>query len=488
MSCTTVLVGKKASNDGSTMIARNDDGFYDVKKLVVVPPEKQPRKYKSVISHLTIDLPDNPMSYTCCPNVDLKDGIWAATGINSANVGMTATETTTTNARVLGCDPYVTYRKAKSKKEKDIPGGIGEEDLVVLVLPYIHSAKEGVIRLGQLIEQYGTYESNGIAFNDENEVWWFESIGGHHWMARKVKDEEYVIMPNQFGLDRFDLDDAFGRQKENMCSADLKEFIEANHLDTNNDGTFNPRLIFGSHDDQDHVYNTPRAWYMARYFNPRTYQWDGDNADFTPESDDIPWSLVPERKITVEDVKYILSSYYQGTEYNPYSSNTSDHKGMYRSIGIARTGVMTINQIRSDVPERIKAVEWVCFGPNPFNAMIPVYANTDRIPGYLSKVEINVDTANFYWTSRLIAALAESDYASTIQIINRYQNAAAAKGRQLIHEYDLRIKEEGYKPQTIHEANEIICREIMTIASDTLSKVLLEASRKMKCNYNRADN
>ena len=60
MSCTTVLVGKKASNDGSTMIARNDDGFYDVKKLVVVPPEKQPRKYKSVISHLTIDLPDNP--------------------------------------------------------------------------------------------------------------------------------------------------------------------------------------------------------------------------------------------------------------------------------------------------------------------------------------------------------------------------------------------------------------------------------------------
>ena len=295
-------------------------------------------------------------------------------------------------------------------------------------------------------------------------------------------------MPNQFGLDRFDLDDAFGRQKENMCSADLKEFIETNHLDTNNDGTFNPRLIFGSHDDQDHVYNTPRAWYMARYFNPRTYQWDGDNADFTPESDDIPWSLVPERKITVEDVKYILSSYYQGTEYNPYSSNTSDHKGMYRSIGIARTGVMTINQIRSDVPERIKAVEWVCFGPNPFNAMIPVYANTDRIPGYLSKVEINVDTANFYWTSRLIAALAESDYASTIQIINRYQNAAAAKGRQLIHEYDLRIKEEGYKPQTIHEANEMICKEIMTIASDTLTKVLLEASRKMKCNYNRADN
>ena len=227
---------------------------------------------------------------------------------------------------------------------------------------------------------------------------------------------------------------------------------------------------------------------MARYFNPHTYRWEGDNADFTPESDDIPWSFVPERKITVEDVKYILSSYYQGTEYNPYSSNTSDHKGMYRSIGIARTGVMTINQIRSDVPESIKAVEWVCFGPNPFNAMIPFYAHTDRIPSYLSKVETGVDTSNFYWTSRLIAALAESDYASTIQIINRYQNATAAKGRQLIHEYDVRIKAEGYNEKLIHEANDKICKEIQMIASDTLSKVLLEASKKMKCNYNRADN
>ena len=54
MACTTILVGKKASYDGSTMIARNDDGHYDVKKLVVVDPKKQPKKYKSVISHVEV--------------------------------------------------------------------------------------------------------------------------------------------------------------------------------------------------------------------------------------------------------------------------------------------------------------------------------------------------------------------------------------------------------------------------------------------------
>ena len=61
MPCTTILVGKKASYDGSTMIARNDDGFFDVKKLIVVDPKNQPRKYKSVLGQLEIELPDDPL-------------------------------------------------------------------------------------------------------------------------------------------------------------------------------------------------------------------------------------------------------------------------------------------------------------------------------------------------------------------------------------------------------------------------------------------
>ena len=64
MSCTTILVGKKASYDGSTMIARTDDGHFDVKKLVVVKPDDQPRKYKCVRSQLELELPDKPLRYT----------------------------------------------------------------------------------------------------------------------------------------------------------------------------------------------------------------------------------------------------------------------------------------------------------------------------------------------------------------------------------------------------------------------------------------
>ena len=125
MPCTTVLVGRNAANNCSTMIARTDDGRFDVKKLVVMEPKDRKNTYTSVIGHLTIELPDDPMRCTACPSVDPKNGVWAATGVNEANVGMTATETITSNPRVLAADPLVTFRKAKTKKEKDVLGGIG---------------------------------------------------------------------------------------------------------------------------------------------------------------------------------------------------------------------------------------------------------------------------------------------------------------------------------------------------------------------------
>ena len=487
MGCTTILVGRKASNDGSTMIARTDDGHFDTKKLTVVTPKQQKKKYKSVLSHVEITLPDDPLSYTASPSVDPKSGIWAATGINAAGVGMTATETITSNPRVLSADPLVELKKAKSRREKETPGGIGEEDIVVLVLPYIRTAREGVLRLGALLERYGTYESNGVAFNDEKEIWWMETIGGHHWMARRVPDEAVVVMPNQFGMDGFDLEDAFGKQEAHLCSADLREFIAENRLDCNQNGAFNPRAVFGSHSDQDHVYNTPRAWYMGRFLCPRRYRWDGPDADFTPESDDIPWSFVPERKLAAEDVKYILSSNYQGTPYNPYLNHDTGLRGKYRSIGINRTGVTSICQIRPDVPAPIRGIEWICFASTTFDAMLPLYTNVDKMPDYLSKVTLDCSTENFYWASALLGALADHSYNQCVQLVDRYQAAVMTGGRRLLREYDRKMIDSG-DFSLAAEANEALAKLAKEETTKVLNKVLLAAAETMKNGYNRADN
>ncbi len=482
MGCTTILVGKNASFDGSTMVARTEDapsGVFRAKKFVNVAPEEQPRKYKSVISKVEIDLPNNPVRYTAVPNAILDNGIWGQCGANEYNVSMSATETITSNERVLGADPLVDC-------------GIGEEDIYTIVMPYIASAREGVTFLGNLLEKYGTYEMNGIAFQDENEIWWLETIGGHHWMARRVPDDSYVIMPNQLGIDKFDFDDAFGAKKEFMCSADLLDFVKKYHLDLSIDGDFNPRHAFGSRSDADHTYNTPRAWILQRYFNPTSNTYDGINADYRPDSDNLPWARIPEKKITVEDIKYALSHHYQGTEYDSYSKDIhSVKKGTLRPIGINRTNFLGLVQIRPYMPDELKCLQWLAIGSCVFNAIVPFYTNINRTPDYLANTTNQVTTENFYWTNRLIAALCDAHFADTASHIERYQLKVQSQSTALINKYDEKFIAEKISKDNakdfLEKANDNIADELKVQTDDLLDKALYTASCNMKNKFARSD-
>ena len=199
----------------------------------------------------------------------------------------------------------------------------------------------------------------------------------------------------------------------------------------------NPRSDFGSHDDADHVYNTPRAWFMERYFNPHTSVWDGPAAEYTPASDTIPWCRVPERKITVEDVKYVLSSHFQGTPYDPYASyGDPSVRGSYRSIGVNRTDVLALFQIRPYGNRSARTVEWLAFSSNVFNVLAPFYTCITAVPAYLSNTTEEVSTDNFYWSERMIAALADAHYGKCLPHIERYQEAVLSQGHRIISMYD----------------------------------------------------
>ena len=474
MSCTTILVGKKASYDGSTIIARDDDsgsGRYDPKKFIAVAPQDQPRHYRSVLSHVEIDLPDNPCRYSIVPNVLPNRGILAEAGVNERNVAMSATETIAVNERVLAADPLVELQPAnEAANTPEVPGGIGEEDVITLVLPYVTTAREGVARLAELLETYGTYESNGIIISDVNEIWYVETIGGHHWIARRVPDDCYATIPNQLGIDDFDFDDAFNAQREFMCSADLREFMDAHHLDRtmsaaasggfgfqstsafgnggmNGGGNsssgaalghnhFNPRTAFGTATTKDRIYNTPRAWYMQRHLNP-SEDWDSPAARYTPESDDIPWCRVPEDKVSLEDVDFLLSSHFEGTPYDPYgTTGTAESRHRYRPIGVNRTGHMVAIQVRPYVPAANRTVMWVSFGSGPFTAAAPFYANVNDTSAYLRDTTPEVSTGNLYWTNRLIAVVADAHWYETNRFIEGYAEGVRAFGHRLIERTD----------------------------------------------------
>ena len=109
------------------------------------------------------------------------------------------------------------------------------------------------------------------------------------------------------------------------------------------------------------------------------------------------------------------------------------------------------------------------------------------MPKYLSDVALDVSTENFYWGTRLIGALADHNYATSIQFIERYQMAVSSQGHQIINEYDKKMIEAG-KFDLMNEANEKLAAMAKKETTNTLNNVLLDASKNMKNNYNRADN
>ena len=109
------------------------------------------------------------------------------------------------------------------------------------------------------------------------------------------------------------------------------------------------------------------------------------------------------------------------------------------------------------------------------------------MPQYVSNVSLDCDTNNFYWSNRLIGCLADSNFGTAIQHIERYQAAIMNEGTKLINEYDKKFIE-SKNIKVIAEANEKLCAMAKRVTTDTLNKVLLNASQHMKNGYSRADN
>lgn len=462
-SCTTILVGKKASIDGSTMIARNEDSgsaASNPQKFIVMHPENQPKVYKSVQSGFEITLPDNPLRYTSTPDAADGFGIWGESGINSANVAMTATETITTNARVLGVDPFEM-------------NGIGEEDMLTIVLPYIRSAKEGVLRLGAILEQYGTYESNGIAFSDHDEVWYLETIGGHNWAAVRIPDDAYVVAPNRFNIDHFDFDSA-----DTLCSTGLQEMIETYHLNPDFEG-YNLRHIFGSASVKDTRYNNPRAWYVQKFFNPEVEQ--------QPMDQDLPFICRANRKISVEDVKWALSSHFENTEFDPYGEGDETTKNMFRTIGLNRNQECHILQLRNDVPKEIAGVHWLAFGPNTFNAVVPFYANVLDTPACYRDTTDTFDITKIHWLSHTIALLGDSNYNLYSDMQSRFERDTVATCRHLQLQADKEALQQDNLQQYLTDINEQFASISFKNTNKLLGDMMAVGTKKMKLNYSLAD-
>ena len=195
--CTTIIVGKKASADGSIIFGRTADthGLSPV-RFEYREAREDGAFFTDPSNGFSCPLPGNACGYLTMPGIDIEtDGSWDEATINDHGVCISATESIYTNEKAKAVDPLV-------------DDGIGEQSIHALTAPYIHTAREGVKYLGKLIDRYGNAdEGNGVIFGDRDEVWYMEIYAGHQWAAVRIPDDCYVIAPNDGRIGKIDVSD-----------------------------------------------------------------------------------------------------------------------------------------------------------------------------------------------------------------------------------------------------------------------------------------
>ncbi|MFY3752449.1 C69 family dipeptidase [Lacticaseibacillus paracasei] len=411
--CTSMVVGKKASLDGATYISRNEDRLVAIyPKRFVVQPAVTGRKetYVSPYNNLTVPLPESGYRYTSTPDADQSAGPNEEDGFNEKNVGESATESVYANERVLAYDPF-------------IKNGLAEDSMTTLVLPFINSARDGVRYLGELVKKYGSAEGNGVQFNDQDEVWYMEIVTGHQWVAVRIPDDCYAVAANQIAIQDIDFNDP-----DNYMWADgIQDFVKDHNLNPDAD-RWNFRHIFGTDTEKDHHYNTPRVWFAQRYLNPEIEQ--------DPESAELPFIRKANRKISVEDIQYIMKSHFNETKFDPLGHGNEHDRKTYRAISLSRTANSHILQMRDANQNGAAGVQWVGFGIPAFCPHVPFFTNAIDTDKSYSEFPKKMDLSSAYWLYEALAMVVESHYAEFIEDDLAYQKDLNEWARRKIAEVD----------------------------------------------------
>lgn len=445
--CTSILVGKKASIDGSTLIGRNEDCKATWPKHFIVHHHKEYKSkqtFKAKENNFKLNLPTIRYKYTATPEWTDKFGLFEEEGINEYNVAMSATESAYANSYVLGFDPLV----------KD---GINEASIVTVVLPYIKSAREGVQRLGDIVNQYGANESNGILFSDSDEVWYFEIGSGHHWVAMKIPDNSYAVVSNRLAIQNIDFND----HKNFMWSNGIQQFVNQYHLNNSTDDSFNFRNIFGTRDEADMYYNNPRVWYGQKMFNPEIKQ--------HPESHDLPFIKKPSHLISIQEAQKFLSSHYEGTPFDPVGRGSSDDKKRYRPISLAKAQESHVLQIRPNLPSAIAGIHWLSMGVAAQSVFVPFFSGIIDTPEEYKIGNLTYSPKSAYWIFKLVGVLMDPYYNHFIDNINDVQKKLSIKFQQIIIDTDHQFNQCHQEEQS----------DYVTKISNKCAKIAMQAYREL---------
>ncbi|MEA5014915.1 MAG: C69 family dipeptidase [Candidatus Limiplasma sp.] len=374
--CTTVIVGRDASADGSLIYGRTVDGEgFETTQIVTVPAQTLSEPYRFVSRHngLTLELPAESCQYVMTPAApSMGVGVWAESALNEHGVSISATESIYGGPELLQYDPYV-------------PNGVSEESIATLVIPYVKTAREGVARLGSIVTEHGSAEGCGVIIADETQAWYMEIYSGHHWLAVRAPDDQAAVIANDAMIGCADIDDT-----ENvLASPDFWQLAQENGFLVEVNAKPHAALTYGQpHRD----YSQIRVWAGQRYFVPSQAQ----RYDVTHTYELF---FTPDRPIELQDVMELTRYRFEDTLYNANEHN------QWRPIGINRALLVHLFWYRPKLP----TVSWVALANSEFSVFLPMYGNLTSTPAAYTYDCNTYDENSAYSVYRWLSTLASLD-------------------------------------------------------------------------------
>ncbi|NUQ62752.1 MAG: C69 family dipeptidase [Pirellulales bacterium] len=456
--CTTVLVGRAATADGSVLLATSCDGNI-MGRVYVLPAAEYP---KGATVRMFYDFPapstwqehfdqvkrgythvgDLPIqrTYRCILVAGhLADSITG--GINEHGVSM--------GIEFMPMKPKLANRKGAVSTCSNH----WTTSLIANGLMQAKTAREAVRRMGAMAEKFGfTYywapdAGCAIPVVDRKEAWIMEIFGpgkdwtpdsgkpGAVWCAQRVPDGEATCNANRSRIGEVDPANA----DRFLASPNL--YLLAEELGLWKRGEpFVWHEVYGTGGERG---NSLREWAALSALAPSLRL----AATGDPKKDRYPFSVKPDRKVDVQALTAVMRDCYQGTEFdvtrNPAFQPGGEHSPLARPVGsrdlfdlvgveperciaTETSGYVYISQIRDGLPAPISGCMWLTLGPAVTSCFAPVYCGMTRITDSWSRLPdfTAVARSQDQWKFQLVEDLTGLKYQEAIQDIRKVRGPA----------------------------------------------------------------
>ena len=419
MACTGLLVGKKASVDGSVMISYAADSHSLYGELYRWPAaDWAPGTMLDIVEWDTGkplgQIPQVAHTYSVVGNMNEHQ-----LAITESTFGGRHELVDTTGIMDYGSLIYVTLQHAKT-------------------------AREAIQVMIDLVKEYGYY-SGGESFSiaDKNEAWIMEMVGkgvgnkGAIWVAIRIPDDCIAAHANQSRIQQIPFDD-----KENcLYSPDVVSFAREKGYFKGKDNEFSFAKAYCPYDFGALRGCEARVWSFFRKYD-KTMDKYADFIKGDPSKEPMPLYIKPDRKLSVQDVQAAMRDHYEGTDLDmTKDEGAGPYKVPYRwrpmtfkvdgqeytnerAIATQQTGFVIVPQMRNWLPDEIGGILWFGVDDADMAVFNPIYCSVYDAPECYRVG--NGDLLNFSWTSAFwmhnwVANMAYHKYSFMIEDIRKVQ-------------------------------------------------------------------